>query len=320
MTPKSLLQVLEQTSLRPLSLSPWDKENVRCNQQTVNVNQSDILMIDVSSIAYHLYFKHCTTVTTSELKELIPILLFKRIIHLASTFKTGNVLILWDSKTNDRKDMLPTYKGQRLVYKTEAEIARLMIMKKATRSFRKRWAKRIWPNNIVQKGKECDDLMAMLSRTIVIKRPRKIVMAVNDGDIYQLLSDTVNVYALNMDTLIGPSDFREKFGYSHKHVPTAKAICGCHSDNVKGVGGVAEKTFLKLLNGCGKTLKTVIDRWKIVTHNMKLVALPFDGTRVPIIKPFGMDMKVYREFCKENGLIAFAEKEKHYGKLFNRGK
>lgn len=317
MTPKSLVQVLEQTSLRPLSLTKRDKVAIDSNQEVVDANRDDILMIDVSSIAYHLYFKHCVSVTTPELKELIPILLFKRILNLASTFKTGNVLILWDSKTNDRKVALPTYKGQRLIYKSEAEIARLVIMKKAIRTFRKRWSKLIWPNNIVQKGKECDDLLGVLSRTIEIKRPRKIIMAVNDGDIYQLLSDTVCVYALNMDTLIRPADFREKFGYSHKLVPTAKAICGCHSDNVKGVGGVAEKTFLKLLNGDAKVLKTVIDKWKTVTHNMKLVALPLEGTKVPALKSFRMDMKVYRAFCKENGLLAFIEKEKKYGRLFN---
>lgn len=312
------MDVLRATELPPIKLTKVDEKMVKKNQRLIDSTEGDILLIDVSAIAYHIFYQQCASVLDRELPELIPVLIFKRILNLAKTFKTGNIIVLWDSKHHDRKEIYPTYKEKRLTYKSHRDIERIMIMKKALVAFRKKWARRLWENSLLQRGKECDDLMGILCRTIKLDFPRKMVMVANDGDLFQLLSKTVYVYSVKMDTLIDTADFRGHNGYSHKHVTTQKAVCGCSSDNVKGVGGIGEKKFLDLLNGCPKALAVVQRCWPVIERNMKLVALPMEGTYVPELEQFGMNMKAFKEFCNENGLAdSYGTHSAKYDRLFN---
>lgn len=89
---------------------------------------------------------------------------------------------------------------------------------------------------------EGDDLIAYyVSR----KKPNeKIVIMSGDRDITQLIRDDVAVYVIDKKMFVSPKNFKKVFGYCHENVALLKTFIGDTSDNIKGIKGVGEKSFL----------------------------------------------------------------------------
>lgn len=273
-----------------------------------------LVLVDISSIGYMIFLRHCVTCPIAEVKEIVETKLFAYLFGLIEDFKTPKIVLLYDSKTNLRKKELPTYKAKRLDYKTPQEIEKIMEMKKVLRRFRKT-ALQLGFNCCVQKGYECDDLMAVFSRSIAC-RDNPVVIVANDGDLFQLLSPYCKYFCVRMNTLIEEEDFTKKYGYPSSRVVAVKCITGCTSDNVKGVGGVGEGKMKKFLSGDSKVCEEVQSKLKKALANKRYVSLPFEGTRMPVLLPFTLNMKFFEKCCREYGM-RFMKRKDVYAKIFN---
>ena len=192
-------------------------------------------------------------------------------------------------------------------------------MKKCLQFFRKNVATRLEWNSFVQKGYEGDDIIGILVRTFPTNVP--VIIVGNDGDLFQLLSvdrPSVSYYSIKMGTLITAEDVRNKIGYSTKKVIAAKCIWGCTSDEIKGVKGIGEKRVLSFLTDpYSEYTETILKRMDdTVLPNKELVSLPLEGTKVPKLKPFSMNMRGFVSVCKELGFIGLLNDKRKYEKMF----
>ena len=91
---------------------------------------------------------------------------------------------------------------------------------------------------------EGDDLIAYYVNN---KLPNeKIVIVSGDRDLVQLISDDVCLYVTQLKKYVTPKNCVEVLGYTHENVLLKKILCGDVSDNIKGIKGMADKTFFKL--------------------------------------------------------------------------
>jgi 5'-3' exonuclease len=145
-----------------------------------------------------------------------------------------------------------------------------------------------YKNVLYEKGYEADDIIASVSENLSDDDTGIIVSA--DRDLFQLIRFNVSVWKPGnfkvppvMTTL---QSFKRKFGISPRHWAHVKAIAGCSTDEIPGVGGVGEITAIKYLNGGlkedSKAYQTIrSDRGRSIVHrNRPLVELPLKGTPV----------------------------------------
>jgi DNA polymerase-1 len=98
-------------------------------------------------------------------------------------------------------------------------------------------------------GYEGDDVIASLCEKY--KENNEVYIVSGDKDFNQLVSNTVKIYDISKDTLIGPSDVYIKYGISPEQFIDYLAIVGDTSDNIKGIDGIGPKGAVKLLNDFG---------------------------------------------------------------------
>ncbi|MBF0331657.1 MAG: DNA polymerase I [Candidatus Omnitrophica bacterium] len=109
-----------------------------------------------------------------------------------------------------------------------------------------------------KEGYEADDLIA----TFVDKfraPQHEIIIASDDKDMQQLISDGVRIYNSRKDALLGPDDTHARFGVGPERVVDYLALAGDASDNIPGVSGVGDVTAQKLLKEFG-SLEQILAR------------------------------------------------------------
>lgn len=90
---------------------------------------------------------------------------------------------------------------------------------------------------------EADDFIGYY---VINKKPNeRIVIASNDRDLTQLISEDVIVYVPSLKKFINTKNHREEMGYDYHNVLLKKMVCGDASDSIKGIKGVGETTLLK---------------------------------------------------------------------------
>lgn len=90
---------------------------------------------------------------------------------------------------------------------------------------------------------EADDLIGYYCAH---KAPNeRIVIASNDRDLTQLISDDIIIYIQSFKDFVNRRNHTEKLGYYYENVVLKKVICGDTSDNIKGIKGVGEKTLFE---------------------------------------------------------------------------
>ena len=89
---------------------------------------------------------------------------------------------------------------------------------------------------------EADDFIGYY---VVNKKPNeRIVIASNDRDLTQLISEDVIMYVPSMKKFINTKNHTEEMGFNYQNVLLKKMICGDASDSIKGIKGVGETTLL----------------------------------------------------------------------------
>ncbi len=181
----------------------------------------------------------------------------------------------FESRSNIRKEQFPEYKARRKQTTPDGRDKKELIVQINTlfgllldagcqNVFRK-------------KGMESDDLMARIAEN----KDYTVILVTSDSDLFQCLSSRVRIYSPHHRRLLGPKWFREEHqGIQPSDWAWVKAVAGCKTDNVPGIGGVGEKTAIKWVllptTSSPKGLKKLLSDQseKIIRRNLELVRLP----------------------------------------------
>lgn len=140
-------------------------------------------------------------------------------------------------------------------------------------------------------GTEADDAIAFMCR-FVFPEDQKVVVT-SDRDMLQLVENRTIVYSPSKKTYWTRHEIKEKIGVLAENYIFVKAMMGDSSDNIPGVGGIGEKTAVKLFPFLAERLtnpaeirehaetnrdsnsryKAVLDRWDRFMENVKLMQL-----------------------------------------------
>jgi DNA polymerase-1 len=230
-------------------------------------------------------------------------------------FSTDKVIFCWDSKFSKRKELYPDYKKKRSQrYKdwTPGEAKFEKGFRLQMKNLRRTYLKQIGYKNVFcQKGYEGDDIIASICEDL--PRTSSAIIISSDQDMYQCFRPNVNIYGADrkQKTI---QWFKQKYDITPKEWYMLKAITGCPTDEVQGVYGVGEKTGIKYLKGNLKETSvaysdiTSFAGIKIYKRNLKLVQLPFKGTRHFNLKQDKLSSKGWKEVMELLGMKSLRDK------------
>jgi len=159
--------------------------------------------------------------------------------------------VFWDEGLPEKRMLLqPGYKQQR-----EAMPDRMIPQLDFIRDF----CKPMGLQSIAKPNTEADDLMACY--TIAAQREKiETILATNDKDLFQLVSDSVKIYSTNKADLKNPKDPHallgvqeviEKWAVAPGAIGEVLALTGDSVDNIPGVEGIGQKTAANLIREFG---------------------------------------------------------------------
>lgn len=228
-----------------------------------------LLLIDVSNIAFRSWhamkqLKHDGLGTGAVFGVL------RAILQLQGIHSTKNIMFAFDSAESLRKEVYPEYKANRV--KSDPDIYRQINL------LHEEILPMLGFRNICSLvGYEADDVIAMCIKS---KPFYKHIIVSTDTDFYQLLSKSVSIWNPATKILIGPTYLYQTHRCSPKQWVTVKAMCGCKSDNVTGIVGVAEMTAVKYIKA-PDTRQMIHMRIRnsaeLIARNRVLVELPYKG-------------------------------------------
>jgi DNA polymerase-1 len=234
------------------------------------------------------------------------------ILTLTKQFNSNEFVFAWDSRSSKREKIFPEYKFQRRKEKTPEEEELDAIAYKQFDILRTDLIPLMgFKNSFVQDGFEADDIIASL---IFSNNPRETIHIIStDEDLYQLLSDNVDMYSMKKKQFFTNISLWKEFRILPKNWIEVKAIAGCKTDGIPGVPGVGEKTACKYinhrLNPHYKTYQDIENNEKLIERNRRLVRLPFEGTPHFLTSPDDLSLGNFIDICEEYGFRSFLERE-----------
>ena len=241
------------------------------------------LILDCNYICHAVFYSMPALQTNHQYTQII-FGFIKKLIMYSQQFKPNNICFAWDSVHSVRKEIYPIYKSQRADKASTATEAEKHAKRSAFLQFTD-IRESVLPdlgftNVFMQEGYEGDDVMA----SVVDCNPSyDFTMITTDGDMYQTISDNCRIYNPITKTLRTVESFTAEYGCKPSEWGEVKAICGCSTDNVKGVKGVGEKTAIRYLNGeldpTSKKSRDIQASEDTIIENRELVVIPMYGTK-----------------------------------------
>jgi len=198
-----------------------------------------ILLIDLSG----LYWANWHATADQELSEA-----FERTVAkvTALAHDADHVAVCCDAPPYWRREVLPEYKAQREAAPPQA-VEQLTRVKERLESD----GFLLWS----AKGFEADDVIATATKEATA-RGDSVVIASNDKDLHQLVSENVTVLSTMSGVRYTPEEVFNKHGVAPGKMGDYLTLVGDTSDNVPGVPKIGPKTAAALLNEFG-TLEKV---------------------------------------------------------------
>ena len=167
----------------------------------------------------------------------------------------NKVILVWDGEgggimrhriDREYKANRKTKEWHRKIEMTAAEIRREKEKEESILKQRKRiqaYAEELFLRQIEVDDVEADDLIA--SYCLKYNNKEEIFLYSNDRDFAQLLDLNITIIFPNLDQPVTKTNYMMYFNHYYSNALILKIICGDVSDNVKGVGGIKEKTLLQ---------------------------------------------------------------------------
>jgi len=247
--------------------------------------------------------------------------------------------IFWDEGLPERRMALqPAYKQQRESM-PEKMVGQLDFIRQFSRA--------MGFTSIAKPNTEADDLMACYALA-ASREGIETILATNDKDLFQLVSESVRIYSTNKADLKGPKDLHALLGVEEVtgkwEVPPAGigevvALTGDSVDNISGVEGIGQKTAASLIREFGtvEQLLAQLDRLpssklrekleanrEKIAQNRQMVSLEFDHELVVPISELTI-CPIYPEYitglerCEFKSLLAEVRKESNASVSWEQG-
>ncbi|WP_096026713.1 DNA polymerase I [Campylobacter lanienae] len=231
-----------------------------------------LTIIDTFGFFFRLYYA-MSSLKTNDGKPSGMIHGFANFIaNLKQDFNSDYIVFALDSGSKTfRNDIDPNYKANRSEapkeLKEQLPICIDMIEKMGLCSLR-------------VDGYEADDIIA----SFIKNNPQNdlfIKVVTHDKDLYQLISDRVNIYSPAKKELYDRDGCYEKYGVYPEHVRDFLALTGDSADNIPGVKGIGDKGAKKLLDEFG-SIENLYENLNQV-RNERTKNLLFDGKDSAIV-------------------------------------
>lgn len=219
------------------------------------MNRNRLLIIDGHNLLFQMFYGMPSRIVNSDGKAIQGILGFVgALIKIVKMTEPSHAVALFDSeKPNERCDVLPEYKANRVDYSAVPEeenpFSQLADIYKALNFMG------IKHTEVAEF--ETDDVIA--SYAITYGKTMKIVISSWDSDYFQLINENVSVlrYRGKCSTICDTDHILNKFGILPAVYPDFKALTGDKADNIRGADKVGVKTASALINQFGD-LDTVL--------------------------------------------------------------
>lgn len=279
------------------------------------------LVIDCSALCYANAFT-MKGLRTDEMETNIIFGFLNSILFLSEKFKTNEFVFCWDGKESKRTEIFPEYKAKRKANrKNDPETEKMfqVIYNQINRLQKEILPSIGFRNSFCEPGYEADDIIAD-----VVIGYTDCLMVTNDEDMFQML-DYADLWKPIKEELWTAERFHMHYHISPLDWVMVKAIGGCSTDEVPGVGGVAETTAIKYLMGMLKPTSvayaSIKNGKKIIDRNLKLVRLPMNGTPEFEIQRNEFDRNAMKEVAKKYWIESYLSTLglNRWDNFFNRG-
>lgn len=206
------------------------------------------------------------------------------VVFLQKQFNPQGIVFAFDSRDSKRKAVDSAYKRRRK--KTDLSEEEKLVWNDfygQVRELRRDVLPALgFQNVLVQKGYEADDIVASVVLDSMPSYDTAIIVS-SDQDLYQLLSSRVSIWNPHQKRMFTKDWFMQTWQLQPPNWAQVKAIAGCSGDDVEGIKGIGEKTAALWVRGVLKpqsaAYKKISDQIAVLTKNLPLVSLPFEGCR-----------------------------------------
>ena len=228
-----------------------------------------------------------------------------QIFKLSNNFMTPRMIFCWDSRKSYRKDIFPSYKGDRNLqertFEEEEDFKQFKIQMGTLRD-------KILPamgfkNNFIKTGLEADDLIAY-----VVNQEPGVTVVSSDSDLYQLL-DGCEMYSPRSKLRIDIREFKEKWGIDPSKWVEALSIAGTHN-NVPGVPGAGIiKAVQYLIGGLpdGVIKQRIEASGELIERNRRLIKLPFVEGHLNIVEKEKFELDAWMDVFERYNFRSFTD-------------
>jgi 5'-3' exonuclease len=202
-----------------------------------NLSANEIVLIDLSSIAHPIWHVSQAEPDPNHASHQIA----ARVRSLANGHP--RVAVCCDSGTSFRKELDPSYKGNRppaeAMLHHQIDLAKEQL---AADGF-PLWSVR---------GFEADDVIASaVVRALAVNDPSTVLIVSADKDLLQLVGDRVRAMNARDGSILDADGVQQKFGVRPDQMLDYLCLVGDASDNIKGATRIGPKTAVELLRAWG---------------------------------------------------------------------
>lgn len=242
------------------------------------------LILDVNNLSSRFFHAIASFGTYELSKSTIAYGLLRDLVFLVDRFIPDRVVFCFDHPINKRDEYFPGYRADRKRKRknlTKDVQEAYFEFKRQLNEIREVHLPALGFNNILyEEGCEADDMIAAACDEV--GEVDNAVLVSSDQDLYQLLTENISIWQPNKSKQFTLKMFKKEYKVEPSQWIEVKAIAGCKSDGIVGVGGVGEKSALKFLRNelreDSKYARLIEYSEDNIAYNRPLVALPFNGT------------------------------------------
>ena len=224
------------------------------------------LLLDFNNLLYR-YVGRYDNLSSHHKKTGLLFGFVTQISYLINLYKPDKIIICGDSKKLKRRDLLPELKMDRKKYSDSTFSDYINESRNYCDDFISKFNLPFW----VENGYESDDLLA----TLVKFNEGLFIIASNDSDLFQTLSDKVSLH--KNKGLYTIKSFKKDYPkIEPSQWATVQAIAGNHNNVPNIRKGIGEHKAIKYLTD--KELYNIYLKpyQDIINYHLKLTTLPFD--------------------------------------------
>lgn len=241
-----------------------------------------IAILDGNNLAYRIFsqFSESRAGLLTNSVGLPTTIIFgflRSLSMLAERTSFDRIVVCWDvSGSKFRKKIYPEYKAHRV----DKDMQDYYDELDACREYMKVFGF----NQAVAKGIEADDVVAWLSKRLIDKK-HKVVIISDDKDYFQLIKRHIRIFRPIKDEFVNKTWVENEFGVPPKFMALLQALIGDKVDNIPGIRGIGPVTGSKLISTYGTDIDSLItncehEKWG------------------PIIKEKAEELKIYYRLTK----------------------